>query len=446
MSTGTHRLLSLKLSWALYDFGNSAFATLVVTFVYATYFTQFIAADAVLGTTQWSWGIAVSALAIAILSPLCGVVADRGYRWHCLMGCTLVCCLGTAMLTLVAPGMAHAVWIALGLFAIANIAFELGNVCYNAYLPLLAPDGVGIGSISGLAWGCGYAGGLLCLMLALILLIGDKPWFGLPADDELRYRLTNLLVVAWFLLSSIPLLALAPRQPPPLAAAHTAGAAWYGLRQALARVLRYKDMKRLLYARLLYNDGLITLFAFGGIYAAGTFGMSLAEVLQFGIVINLCAGIGVCLFGYIDDRIGGKRTVMLTLVGLVICTLLAAWAPSAGWLWVAGIAIGLCVGPNQSASRTLMARFAPAQHRTECFGFFALSGKITAFMGPLLLGAVTLISGSQRAGVLTLLLFFIAGALVLLTVNEARGVEQATSDPTPVKRLGWSRQHPIPHQ
>ena len=415
--------MSLKFSWAFYDFGSSAFATLVITFVYATYFTQFIASDVISGTTQWSWAITASALAIAFLSPLCGVVADRGYRWHCLFACTLVCCVVTAMLTLVAPEMAYAVWIALLLVTIANTAFELGNVCYNAYLPLLAPQGVGIGSISGWAWGCGYIGGLLCLALALLLLIGEQPWFGLSVADELRYRLTNILVAVWFLLSSIPLLVLAPRQP--FSSNRTQRSAFRDLYYALHRILRYPDMLRLLVARLLYNDGLITLFAFGGIYAAGTFGMSIAEILQFGIVINLFAGIGGCLFGYVDDRIGSKRTVMYSLIGLVACTLLAAWTPSVAGLWVAGIGIGLCVGPNQSASRTMMARFAPPQHRTECFGFFAFSGRITAFAGPLLLGTVTYITTSQRSGILTLLLFFIAGGLLLLTVNEARGTAQA---------------------
>ena len=172
----------------------------------------------------------------------------------------------------------------------------------------------------------------------------------------------------------------------------------------------------------MYNDGLITIFAFGGIYAAGTFGMSLPEVIQFGIALNVAAGIGAGVFGVVDDRLGGKCTILVTLVALTVFSLLAVWAPSVGWLWLAGLSLGLFVGPNQSASRTLMSRFVPEQHSAAFFGLFAFSGKITTFAGPLLLGIVTQATGSQRLGVATVVGFFVLGGLLLLTVNERRGI------------------------
>jgi UMF1 family MFS transporter len=182
-----------------------------------------------------------------------------------------------------------------------------------------------------------------------------------------------------------------------------------------------------LLARLLYNDGLVTVFAFafGGIYAAGTFGFTIEEILIFGIVLNLTAGIGAFVCGFLDDALGGKRTIQLSLIGLILATLLAMLAPSRTWFWVAGIVIGICSGPNQSASRSLMGRFVPANKQNEFFGFFAFSGKATAFVGPFLLGRLTEAFDSQRIGVSIILVLFAAGALVLLRVNEREGMTVA---------------------
>ena len=412
----------------MYDWANSAFPTLVITFVYSTYFTQAIATDEISGTGQWSRAIGASGILIALLSPLLGAMADRGgHRLRYLMTCTLVCCVATAALTFVRPGMEQAVLLALALVVVANVAFELGMVFYNAFLPEIAPP-ERLGRVSGWAWGLGYVGGLMCLGIALTVLVRDEPLFGISTEDGFNFRAINLLVAAWFALFSVPMFLRAPRQT--LAAARTddgAGggiaAAYRDLVQTLREVRKYADIVRLLLARLIYNDGLVTVFAFGGIYAAGTFGLKLSEVIQFGIAINLAAGVGAWVFGFVDDRVGAKKTILVTLVALTGCTLLAVFAPSVGWLWVAGIGIGVFVGPNQSASRSLMARFVPVRHTTEFFGFFAFSGKITALAGPLLLGVVTEVTQSQRAGVATVVVFFVVGAALLLGVDEERGVE-----------------------
>lgn len=412
---------AVSAAWALYDFANSAFTTLVVTFVYATYFTSAIAPDEITGTAQWSRAVALSGIVIAVLSPFAGALADRnGHRRGYLAATTLICCAATGALAFVAPGAERAVLLALTLFVIANVAFELGGVFYNAYLPLIAPP-ARLGQASGLAWGLGYAGGLLCLVLALLTLVRDDPLFGVPTAQGFNYRATNLLVAGWFLIFSLPLLRLAPRQP--AASSRTrASDAYRALRSTFREVRKYREVVKLLAARLVYNDGLVTVFAFGGIYAAGTFGLSLSEVIVFGIVINVAAGAGAALFGFVDDRIGGKTTILITLAALAAATLLAAVAPSVTWLWVAAIAIGVFVGPNQAASRSLLARFVPAAKSTEFFGFFAFSGKITAFAGPLLLGAVTQAFDSQRMGVATVVVFFAAGAALLLPLNERRGI------------------------
>jgi UMF1 family MFS transporter len=153
--------------------------------------------------------------------------------------------------------------------------------------------------------------------------------------------------------------------------------------------------------------------------------MTLSEVIVFGVVLNLAAGLGAVAFGFLDDRLGGKKTILLTLIALAVSTAMAVWAPNRAWFWTAGVLIGIFVGPNQSASRSLMARFVPETRQAEFFGFFAFSGKVTSFMGPILLGTVTAVFQSQRAGVATVILFFVVGGFLMMTVNERRGIEAA---------------------
>lgn len=420
-------------SWCLYDWANSAFTTLVVTFVYATYFSQTFAEDADRGTALWSRGITISSLIIAIISPLLGAMADRsGLRRRFLVAATAVSVGATAWLTFIVPGSDNAVLSALTLFVIANVGFEVGMVFYNAFLPQLSTPRT-IGRISGYAWGLGYAGGLVCLVVALLGLIGlgeGAPWLPLSTEDGFNVRASNLLVAAWFLVFSLPALIVMRDEATPRSGASTPGTvaavrgAFRDLGRTLTRIRDFRDIVRFLVARLIYNDGLITVFAFGGVYAAGTFGMDTAEVIVFGIALNVAAGLGAFLFGLVDDRLGGRTTVLWSLVGLFVCSLVAVAAPNKAWFWGAALVLGLFMGPNQSASRSLMGRFAPKRYESEFFGFFAFSGKATAFLGPLLLGLITAGYG-QRAGIAVVLGFFLVGGLLLLRVDEARGIERA---------------------
>ena len=406
-------------SWCLYDWANSAFNTLVVTFVYSTYFAQTFADDPGRGTALWSRGITVSALIIAVMAPLAGVLADRGDRRKYLVGCTLACCLMTAVLAFVHPDQANAALIAMVLFVVANVAFEIGLVFYNSFLPNITSEDR-IGRVSGYGWGLGYAGGLVCLALALPFATGDPPPLGMSSADGFNVRATNLLVAAWFLVFSVPLF-LFVRDPDVRRPRLDLGAAFADLRHTFAHLRRYRQIMRFLVARLIYNDGLVTIFAFGGIYAAGTFGFTLSEVIVFGIALNVVAGVGAWLFGFVDDRLGAKTTILISLVFLGLSTVLATFAPDRFWFWVAGIGVGFFLGPNQSASRSLMGRFVPKQHESEFFGFFAFSGKVTAFAGPSLLGVLS-DAYSQRVGVFSVLLFFVVGGVLLLKVDEQEGL------------------------
>ncbi|HRX19089.1 MAG TPA: MFS transporter, partial [Gemmatimonadales bacterium] len=302
------------------------------------------------------------------------------------------------------------------------------GVFYNAFLPVIASP-ARIGRVSGYGWGLGYVGGLVCMALALVGFVQPEvPWFGLSKEAGWNVRATNLLVAAWFLVFSVPLFLNVPeRRKGPMRLDIRGAVA--ELARTVADIRRYREIVKFLVARLIYNDGLVTIFAFGGIYAAGTFGMSFQEVMLFGIALNVASGIGALLFGFVDDRVGGKRTIQVSLVALLAATLLAVWAPDRTWFWVAGILIGIFVGPNQSASRSLMGRFVPERHQAEFFGFFAFSGKATAFLGPLALGVASQAFGSQRAGVGTVVLFLGVGLLLLAGVDERAGIAAARTAP-----------------
>lgn len=407
-------------AWALYDFANSSFTTLVVTFIYATYFVKGIAPDETTGTVLWSWGVVTpTALAVAAFSPLLGALADRtGRRKRALLITTVMTVGATALLVLPQRGD---VFEAIALVVIANIGFELGQVFYNAFLPEIAPPDK-IGRVSGWGWALGYVGGLLCMALALAFVMPETPPFGLDKATGEHVRVTNLLVAGWFALFSVPAF-LVLREPPAEGGARRGLlAATFGeLGETFRQVRRYRQIVRLLLARLFYNDGLVTIFAMGGIFAATAYGFTETEILLFGIVLNVAAGVGAFGFAYLDDSIGGKRTVFISLALLALATVVAVLGPSKAWLWGAGVLIGVASGPNQAASRSLLGRFVPHDKETEFYGFFAFSGKATAFLGPALFGLMTALFGTQRAGVAAVLGLFAIGAVLLARVDEAEG-------------------------
>ena len=419
-------------AWSLYDFANSSFTTLVVTFIYGTYFTGYMALapdtagtrvpDPELGTVLWSRAVTVTAIVVAVLSPILGAFADRGgARKAFLMATTAICVLGSVFLYAAEPGQAMR---ALVWFVVANVAFEMGQVFYNAYLPDVArPEQ--IGRVSGYGWAFGYVGGLLCLAIALVVFVNPETApFGLDKATGEHVRATNLLVAGWFALFSIPtflvLREVRVERRPGLGA--LVRESFGELAETARELRRFRQIVRLLVARIFYNDGLVTLIAFGGIYAQNVLGFEIAEVLMFGIVLNVAAMVGALGFGFLDDRIGGRPVLFISLALLTVAAVLAVATTSTTVFWASGILVGLAIGPNQSASRSLLGRFVPDDKETEFYGFFAFSGKATAFIGPLLLGVLTDAFDSQRVGISIVIVLFAIGALLLTRVDEAEGI------------------------
>lgn len=408
------------LAWATFDWANSPFPTIVTTFVFGTYFTKAIAETPETGTAQWGWAMALAGLVIAVLGPLTGAAADRMGRRKPWLAAFSALCVGACGLMWFATPDVSSTLLALGLVVVATVGFEMGMVFYNAMLPDVAPRGM-MGRLSGWAWGLGYAGGLAALVVSLVVFVqAETPPFGLDKATAEHIRATPVLVAAWFAVFSLPtfLLVPDPARGEPLGAA---------LRRAVGDIARlwgvfraHRVLGRFLIARMVYIDGLNTLFAFGGIYAAGTFGMALDQVILLGIAMNVTAGLGAAAFGWMDDRMGPRATIVVGLIGMMVLGAGLLVVDSVTLFWALALPLGVFFGPVQSASRTLVARLAPPELTTEMFGLYALSGKITAFAGPLVLGWATLLADSQRAGMATVLVF-LGGGLALLLWAVPRG-------------------------
>ena len=406
-------------AWCFYDWANSAFPTVITTFIFAAYFAQAVAATPVEGTVLWSRALTVVGLLVAIASPLLGAIADHlGPRKPWLLVFSAICIVLTMLLWFVEPSSGF-VMLALGLYAAASIAYQFAIVFYDAMLPSIAPANM-LGRISGWGWAVGYVGGLLCLIACLwIVKTGGTDVLGLDNDLAEPVRATSVLVAIWFAAFSVPLFLFTPdRAATGLNFAEATRAGLRQLRGTLGLLRRNPPIARFLVAHMLYTDGLVTLFAFGGIYAAAEFGMEPADILVFGIVLNVAAGGGAAAFAWLDDAIGSKRTIMLALAGLILSGTGLVLA-RADWLfWALAVMLGLFVGPAQAAGRSLMARLAPQRMETEMFGLYALAGKATAFGGPLVLGLVVQWSGSQRAGMATVIVLLFLGCMVLISVRE----------------------------
>jgi MFS transporter, UMF1 family len=438
------------ISWIFFAWAAEPFFTLITTFVFAPYFATHVAANPASGQSLWGFATAAAGLTIALLSPVLGAIADASGRrkpWIAAFGAMLV--IGASLMWFGRPGDVSVIPPLLLVFAIATIGVEFAIVFNNAMMPTLVPPNK-IGRLSGTGWATGYVGGIFSLILVLGLLaaspetgrtlFGLIPLFGLDPVSHQGDRITGPLTGIWFIIFALPMFLLTPDYPARRPVSEALREGLVELRQTLGELPKQKSMAAFLLANMIYTDGLVSLFAFGGIYAAGTFGWDTIRIGTFGIILAIAGTFGAWLGGKLDDKFGPKRVIagsMLILLFAIVAILLvdkesvlfvrvapplpggALFASAAERAYlVLGCLIGAAGGPLQAASRTLLIRLAPKDRIAQYFGLFALTGKVTSFSGPLLIGVITAITDSQKAGMAVLVLFFVPGLALLARVRE----------------------------
>lgn len=391
----------------LYDWASSVLPTLHTTFVFAVYFTTAVLPEN--GTFYWAMMTGIAALATGLLAPILGHLADlKGQIKKGLITATLAAALAIMGLWFVAPDPQFAA-LALGLSGLAIFFSELGFMFYNALLPRLADASI-TGRISGYGWGLGYIGAILALILVLAIFILPEPsLFGLSKAAAEPVRAAMIFAGLWLVIFSLPLFFTSFEEGPK----KQAQPFMLSLIQSGKLVLSIPNMMRFLVARMAYNDGLITLFAFGGIYTAKVFGFTQQDILIFAIGLNITAGIGAIIGGPLTDRWGAIYIIRTSLICLFLLGLVCLMTHSLTIFWVASLCLGFFIGPCQAAGRVWVSHLAPPENRASLFGFLALSGKLTSFVGPVLYGWIILVTGLERAGMVVVLGLFAIGFFLL---------------------------------
>lgn len=406
--------------WAMFDFANSSFTTVIVTVVFALYFTNRVAAGRPDADRLWYFGIALSQLIIVALAPILGALADfSGAKKKFLFVSYVICVLATAALYFVTPG---AIVLGLVLFICANAAFSASENFVSAFLPEIAPRDM-LGRVSAYGWSLGYFGGLACLGLCLLLLKGEV------VSNE-RFRLTNLLTAGFFALAAVPtfLWVRERKAAEPLPPGQTyLSVGFRRIGATFREIRRYGELFKFLCAFFFIACGLWVIVAFSGIFAKTTLKLGMTEIIIFFVIVNVTAAVGAFLFGHVQDRFGSVRTINATLIIWMAVVVGAYLCETKLHFYLVGNLAGIALGATQSAGRALVGLFSPLEKNGEFFGFWGLSFKLAAVLGPGLFGEVSTRTGSQRLAVLSTMVFFVVGFLGMLTINEKRGMEMARS-------------------
>jgi UMF1 family MFS transporter len=397
-------------AWGSFDFAMSSFSGIMVTFVFPIYFRNVIVTNGH-GDAIWGFTLSTSMLMVAIFTPLLGAMADVLRNKKAFLGIftsvTIAC---TVLLYFMQPGM---VLIAAALFVIANIGYEGGTVFYDAFLPEITTPQT-FGRVSGIGYACGYFG-------SLMILIVNMPFF------ETAPKFTFIVTAAFYTVFALPIFFIVPeqRRNSHLSFPKLVKRGFGQLRTTVRHIRRYKDVTRFLTAFFIYNDAILTVILFSGIFANKTLHFGMTELAIWFGMIQIIAVLGSILFGRFADKRGPKLTISITLCIWIAVVTGAFFTTTAAEFYVVGAIAGVCLGSSQAASRAFMALLTPPEHAAEFFGFYdGFCGKASAVIGPVVFGVLSDLFGSQRPAIWALAVFFIIGLILLRRVNEKRA-EQA---------------------
>lgn len=394
-------------SWCLYDFANSSFATIILTVGFSVYFKESLCTGGSRGDFLWGLSTSLAYLAVAIAAPLLGAFSDQtGTRKKLFIGMTFLCLAATASLSILKPGQVAAGMI---LFILGFFGFATANVFYNAFLPEISTPG-NVGRISGLGWGLGYVGGLASLLLFY-------PWI-----SKNQFQTSFWLTAIFFLVFALPAFVFlrrpsAPSREPALASIKKSLGR---LAQTRRQISQYRELLKFLIAFFFYNDGLSTVIVFSSLYARETFHMTMKEIAFLFISLQFTSLLGAFASGLCVDRFGAKKTILGTLAIWVLACLGVYLALDKTSFWAISLFAGLGIGSCQAASRAFVSMATPPSKSGEFFGFFAIFAKFSSILGPFIFGLVSHLMGSQRQAILSTLIFFLIGAVLLIKVKDER--------------------------
>ena len=412
------------VSWAMYDFANSGYTTVVITAVFNAYFVSVVAGNAPWATFAWTAALAVSYALIMLTAPVVGAYADvHGSKKRLLLFTTVGCVVFTAGLALVGRGE-----LALGIAMVilSNFFFGSGENLIAAFLPEIA-RGEAMGRVSGWGWSLGYCGGLTALGLCLVYVTHAQAQ-GATADEFVP--VTMLITAAVFAIASLPtFIFLKERAQPVVGAADIMRSAFGRLADTLGHARRHADLWRFLVCVVFYQAGIQTVVALAAVYAQEVMKFTTRDTLILILVVNITAAVGAFAFDHVQDRIGHVKTLVITLIGWLIAVVLAWMAESATMFWIVANLVGVCMGSSQSAGRALVGYLSPPAHTAEFFGLWGLTVKLSAILGPVTYGLVTWITlGNHRFAMLVTGAFFVIGMAILASLDVARGRRAALED------------------
>jgi MFS transporter, UMF1 family len=405
--------------WAMYDFANSGYTTVVLTAVFNAYFVGVVAEGASWGTLAWTLALGLSNALVMLTMPVLGAYADaRAAKKRLLAFSTVGCVLATALLAEAGRGDLGLAVVAV---VLSNLFYAYGESLNAAFLPELARRHA-MGRVSGWGWSFGYFGGMLTLGLSLGYVLWAQGQ-GLPATHFVP--VTMLITAGVYALASVATFALLKEraQPQPMATNGLARGAWQRLLHTWHEARRFEDFKWLLACALFYQAGISVVIALAAVYAEQVLGFKQIDTMKLVFLVNIASAVGAFAFGYWQDRVGHRRALAFTLWGWIVMTLLAVAATSATLFWAAAVLAGLCMGSSQSAGRALAALFAPPERLAEFFGLWTFAVRLSAIVGPITYGLVTWVTGgNHRLAILSTGLFFAVGLWLLRRVDVARGM------------------------
>jgi UMF1 family MFS transporter len=409
--------------WAMYDFANSGYTTVVITAVFAAYFVGGIARGAPWAAFAWTLAISISYALVMLSMPAIGAWADqRAAKKRVLMLATAGCVAGTAALAFTprAEGLSG-VLLAMALIVVSNTFYSYGESLTGAFLPELA-TAEGMGKVSGWGWGLGYIGGMLALGLCLAYVLWAQGR-GLPAAHFVP--VTMLITAGLYGLAACVTFALLPERAAPRPRGARAGA-WRQLRGTFREARKYRDFMWLLACTVAYQGGVAVAIALAAIYAEQVIGFVQSETMMLIFALNIGSALGAFGFGYLQDRVGHKRSLAGTLAAWIAVCVIAAAATTKGGFWWAAVIAGLAMGSSQSAGRAMTGLLAPPRQLAEFFGLWTFATRLAGIIGPLSYGVITWVSGgNQRIAILATALLFVAGLALLGPIDMRRGREAA---------------------